>query len=163
ARLAKKTIENAEKSERLTYATFELLAQCLGVPVEELVLPDPSSHQKNQDCTAQVWTADLPTPGSPIFVGRDDELALLDTAWDESSCHIVTVVGGWGGGKSSLIHEWLKRLATKGYRCAEWVVGWSFRGQGREGAGAGDNFFQEMLTYFNDPDPDSGLEHGKAI
>lgn len=87
---------------------------------------------------------------------------MLDEAWSTDSCHVVTVVGGWGMGKSTLIHEWLNRMADDGYRDAGRVLGWSFRGQGSEEHVGGDDFFHQALACLDDHNPDVGLEQGKA-
>src|SRR5262245_57563610 len=103
------TILAAEQGRNVSPTTHQLLAAYFKVKPEELLPPPPP----------QVWISDLPRPGSSVFVGREDELAQLDKAWDSGTCHIVTVVGGWGGGKSTLIHHWLKRMSVANYRGAE--------------------------------------------
>jgi class 3 adenylate cyclase/tetratricopeptide (TPR) repeat protein len=51
------------------------------------------------------------------FVGRERELALINTAWthtrDESRCELVTVVGDAGVGKSRLVAEALAGLESR--------------------------------------------------
>jgi tetratricopeptide (TPR) repeat protein/transcriptional regulator with XRE-family HTH domain len=147
------TIVRAEKSLRMRGDNVSCIAEALGVPVQELWLPAP-----------KVFIGDLPTPlSSGRFFGRQHELKELDAAWEADACRVVTVVGGWGAGKSALISEWLKRMQEDDYRAAVWVVGWSFRGQGSTDYGGGDNFFHHALTCFGDPNPDVGLEQEKAI
>ena len=128
---------------------------------------DPPSNGTTDcrpDPEAQVCTADLPTPlPSESFFGREEELQKLDDAWEAEDCRVITVVGGWGTGKSALVNEWLKRMKKHKYRGAKWVFGWSFRGQGSGEHGAGDDFFHQALTFFDDPNPDIGLEQEKAI
>jgi tetratricopeptide (TPR) repeat protein len=160
--LSKRTIEAAEKGERVLLNTLGLLAKFFQVEVEELLLSTPP-RQKPKIRWPQVWLGDLPRPGTSIFVGREAELAMLDDAWKDDACHVLVITGGWGGGKSTLVHQWLKQMDTESYRGAEWVVGWSFRGQGLSDHAGGDNFFPKVLTYFDDPNPDSGLEEGQAI
>jgi tetratricopeptide (TPR) repeat protein len=129
--------------------------------------PDPPSNEPTgfrPDPESQISTADLPTPlSSESFFGRGEELQKLDDAWESETCRVVTIVGGWGTGKSALINEWLKRMKKAKYRGAERVFGWSFRGQGSREQGAGDDFFHQALTFFNDPNPDIGLEQEKEI
>jgi tetratricopeptide (TPR) repeat protein len=48
-------------------------------------------------------------------------------------------------------------------RGAKWVLGWSFRGQGSREDRAGDSFFHQALTLFEDRNPDVGHEQEKAI
>jgi len=72
-----------------------------------------------------VSTHRLPRTGRDLF-GRDDELDDLDAAWDRPDVHVVSFVA-WGGvGKSALVNRWLARLARRGYRGAQRVLGWSF-------------------------------------
>lgn len=147
------TILRAEKGLRLRGFNVSCIADALVVSVQELWPPDP-----------KVFIGDLPTPlSSGRFFGRKQELKELDAAWEADTCRVVTVVGGWGTGKSALISEWLKRMQEDDYRGAVWVVGWSFRGQGSPDYGGGDNFFHHALTCFGDPNPDIGLEHEKAL
>jgi tetratricopeptide (TPR) repeat protein len=161
--LSHRTIWNAERSgERISLDSLRRLAEYFDVPVEELIHPQDQGRATGPR-VRHVWRGDLPTPGSAVFVGREDSLAKLDDAWHTETCHVVVVVGGWGQGKSALIHEWLNRMAEDDYRGAEWVVGLSFRGQGTEGRGGVDDYFQRALMYFDDPNPDSGLEDGKAV
>jgi tetratricopeptide (TPR) repeat protein/transcriptional regulator with XRE-family HTH domain len=151
--LGTRTIEKMEKGERVWLESLRLVAKHLNVRVEELILPEP-----------QVWTANLPTPLSPgSFFGREEELKVLDEAWDMDDCRVVTVVGGWGTGKSALVNEWLQRMEQANYRGAIWVVGWSFRGQGSREDGASGSFFHYALTCLKDRNPDFGLEQVKAI
>ena len=152
--LAKRTIESAEKGKtRRALETLRLIAKHLDVDVSELIRAEP-----------QACTVDLPPPlPSDSFFGRGAELKELDDAWAAATCRVVTVVGGWGTGKSALINEWLKRMEKAKYRGAERVFGWSFRGQGIREYGTCDNFFHQALTFFKDPNPDIGLEQEKAI
>jgi transcriptional regulator with XRE-family HTH domain/tetratricopeptide (TPR) repeat protein len=153
ANLALNTIWKAEKGKRIALETLRLIANYLQVPVDELILPEP-----------RVSTADLPTPvPSESFFGRGNELRKLDDAWAAETCRVVTVVGGWGMGKSALINEWLKQMEEDDYRGARWVFGWSFRGQGSPEHVAGDSFFHQALSFFGDPNPDIGLELEKQI
>jgi DNA-binding XRE family transcriptional regulator len=149
--VSKRTIENAESGTASPHTRF-LLAEYFGVAVDELLPPEP-----------QDWTYPLPTPlPSESSCGRREELMKLDDAWEADTCRVVTVVGGWGMGKSALVNEWLKQMEKDNYRGANWVVGWSFRGQGSREHGAGDSFFHYALTCFKDRNPDFGLEQEKA-
>src|SRR5262249_33576933 len=140
------------------------------VTVRELTLRIPPPPDEpiggSEICRAdkpQVWIADLPTPWASHFVGRDQELDDLDKAWTNESCRVVTVIGGWGSGKSTLIRRWLSRMRDDHYRGAEFVLGWSFRGQGTDGHGGGDGFLQRALTWLDVPNPDYGLDDLKVI
>jgi tetratricopeptide (TPR) repeat protein len=95
----------------------------------------------------------LPMTGYELF-GRQGELAQLDLAWDNYETNVLTFVG-WGGvGKSTLVRKWLERLAGDSYRGARRVFGWSFHSQGsRERVTSADEFVDEALRWFGDPDP----------
>lgn len=108
----------------------------------------------------------LPTTGKDLF-GRDDELKLLDDAWDDANTHILTFVA-WGGvGKTALVNEWLSRMGKDNYRGAKKIYGWSFYSQGAtEGKQASaDEFFQETLAWFGDRQPEAGsaVDKGRRL
>ncbi len=92
--------------------------------------------------------------GADHLVGREQELAWLDTQWDDAKIHVVTMVA-WGGvGKTSLAVEWMARMAQAGWRGAERVFEWSFYSQGtrEEGAASADIFVTDALEFFGDPE-----------
>ena len=87
-------------------------------------------------------------------MGRDDELALLDRAWDEPRTNVVVIVAPGGIGKTSLVQRWRQRLAEDGFRGAAHVYDWSFYSQGvRDTEVSADGFFDETLRWFGDADP----------
>ena len=101
---------------------------------------------------------------SPELFGREQELAMLDAAWEDAQLRIVTLIA-WGGvGKSSLMNTWRRNLEQQEYRGARRVFGWSFYSQGTdEGKQASaDRFFDEALTFFGDPEPEAGDPSAKA-
>jgi len=70
---------------------------------------------------------------------------------------------GAGVRKSTLVNHWLRRMATKHYRCAELVFGWSFYRQGTSGGtSSADEFLDAALTWFGDPDPRVGTAWEKG-
>ncbi len=106
---------------------------------------------------AKVSLYKLPVTGERLF-GREKELKQLDEAWADSKIRIVVLVA-WGGvGKTALVNHWLNRLQAQDYRGARKVYGWSFYSQGAaEGKQASaDEFFQETLEWFGDPQPGAG-------
>lgn len=111
----------------------------------------------------RVSIARLPTGGNELF-GRDEELKLLDDAWNHPSTNIVCFVA-WGGvGKTALVNHWLKkRMARDNYRGAERVYGWSFFSQGtNERAASADLFIDQALRWFGDTDPTAGSPWDKG-
>jgi tetratricopeptide (TPR) repeat protein len=92
--------------------------------------------------------------GADKLVGREEELAWLDTAWTDPKTHIVTIVA-WGGvGKTALVVEWMARMARDDWRGAERAFDWSFYSQGtrEQGAASADTFVAKALEFFGDPE-----------
>jgi hypothetical protein len=103
---------------------------------------------------AKVAPTRLPHKATELF-GREAELRQLDVEWLSSGAekHNVVVIVAWGGvGKTSLVFEWMNRLAAEGYRGATVVFDWSFYSQGERerGAASGDQFVREALQFFGD-------------
>jgi serine/threonine protein kinase/predicted ATPase len=113
----------------------------------------------------KISIARLPVTGSDVF-GRDEDIAFLDRAWANKDINVVTIVA-WGGvGKSTLLNQWLRRMATDHYRSAQLVFGWSFYRQGSSGeTSSADEFLDAALTWFGDPDPriGTGWEKGERL
>jgi tetratricopeptide (TPR) repeat protein len=111
----------------------------------------------------RVSIARLPVSGADLF-GRDDELQLLDKAWEDPSTNIITFIA-WGGvGKTALVNHWLKQtMARDNYRGAERVYAWSFYSQGTsERAASADLFIDQALRWFGDTDPTAGSPWDKG-
>jgi len=105
----------------------------------------------------------LPTTGQHLF-GREKELARLDEAWAQEGTCLVTLIA-WGGvGKTALVNHWLNLMAKDNYRGAEKVYGWSFYSQGAEEGkqASADEFLQETLKWFGDPQPEEGTSVDKG-
>jgi tetratricopeptide (TPR) repeat protein len=122
----------------------------------------PSSAPPRWSPPDKIDIARLPITGSDLF-GRQQELALLDEAWDAANTNVVSFVA-WGGvGKSTLVNKWLERLAKDNYRGARRVYAWSFYSQGTsERATSADLFIKEALAWFGDPDPTMGSPWDKG-
>jgi nucleoside phosphorylase len=111
----------------------------------------------------RISIARLPISGNELF-GREDELKLLDDAWNNPNKNIVTFVA-WGGvGKTALVNHWLKQvMARENYRGAECVLGESFFSQGTsERAASADLFIDRALRFFGDPDAAAGSPWDKG-
>lgn len=105
----------------------------------------------------------LPIPG-PHFVGRDEELARLDAAWEDPRIHVLTFVAFGGVGKSALVARWLDRMAAAGWRGATRVLDWSFYSQGtKERVTSAEPFIDHALRFFGDPDPTAGSLHDRGV
>ena len=92
----------------------------------------------------------LPETGTEIF-GRQDQLQLLDKAWEGETPNLLSFVA-WGGvGKSALVNKWLDTMRADNFRGALRVFGWSFYSQGTEGhTASSETFINEALTWFGD-------------
>ena len=110
----------------------------------------------------KISIARLPVTGSDLF-GREEDITFLDRAWAKKDVNVVSVVAWAGVGKSTLVNHWLRRMAAKHYRSAELVFGWSFYRQGTTGkSSSADEFVDDALTWFGDPDPRIGTEWEKG-
>ncbi len=118
------------------------------------------------DHTPEVSLYKLPITGDRLF-GREEELKLLDAAWHDAHTRIVTLVAWAGVGKTALVNRWLNEMQGQGYLGAHRVYGWSFYSQGAaEGKQASaDEFFQETLHWFCDPQPGAGspVDRGRRL
>ena len=93
----------------------------------------------------------LPKTGKDIF-GRDEELDLLDEAWESETTNILSFVAWGGQGKSALVNKWVEGLERDNYRGAERVYAWSFYSQGTgERVASADVFIDQALRWFGDP------------
>jgi tetratricopeptide (TPR) repeat protein len=91
------------------------------------------------------------------LIGRDEDLARLDSAWNGNKN--VVVIRAFGGmGKTSLVATWMAELAMKNWRGAERVFDWSFYSQGTndQSNASADVFIANALKAFGDPDPKLG-------
>ncbi len=97
--------------------------------------------------------------GAADFLGRVDELKLLDDAWaDTGHTQVVELVAPGGVGKTALVKRWLDRLKLNGWREAQRVYGWSFFSQGTsdDRQASDDNFLNDALHWF-------AVEHDPAL
>jgi len=94
------------------------------------------------------------------FLGREDELKLLDTAWTDGT-NVLGLIA-WGGvGKTSLLTEWLQtRFIEKDWKSDDGqpflhaYFDWTFYDQGTESrTGSVGDFFEQALLFFGDSDP----------
>jgi hypothetical protein len=92
------------------------------------------------------------------LIGRDEDLARLDAAWNDARKNVVIVRAFGGMGKTSLVASWMAELALKNWRGAERVFDWSFYSQGTndQSNASAETFIAAALTAFGDPDPTLG-------
>ncbi len=128
------------------------LAALAGEIADLLVQTPPPTKPTRADLTK------LPA-GAADFLGRVDELKLLDDAWaDAGHTQVVELVAPGGVGKTALVKRWLDRLKLDGWRGAQWVYGWSFFSQGTsdDRQASDDNFLSAALGWF-------AVEHDPAL
>jgi tetratricopeptide (TPR) repeat protein len=87
------------------------------------------------------------------FVGREQELAMLDRAWNSSGnqkINIVSLIGQGGEGKSAIALEWYLRRSRDGWQGARHVFDWSFYSQGTsaQSSASADDFFNAAFEWF---------------
>jgi hypothetical protein len=127
----------------------------------------PTSHVGTRKPPARlgpkkISVARLPVTGSDVF-GREEDIDFLDDAWANQQVNVVTIVA-WGRvGKSTLLNNWLRRMAAEQYRSAQLVFGWSVYRQGISGdTSSADEFLDAALHWFGDPDPRLGTAWEKG-
>lgn len=104
----------------------------------------------------------LPDTSGYLF-GRENELTLLDAAWDNGT-HIVCFVAQGGEGKTALTRHWVNLMEKSHFRGAERVYAWSFYSQGtsEDRQISSDLFLAETLTWFGDTaTANSGISSSK--
>lgn len=136
----------------------ELTGQPLHVPptpkVEVTQMPPKSApvvdNAASGSRSIQIALHRLPDTSGHLF-GRDNELALLDNAW-ENRKHIVCFVAQGGEGKTALTRRWVNLMEQANFRGAERVYAWSFysHGTSEDRQMSSDLFLAETLTWFGD-------------
>ncbi len=128
-------------------------------PPPDVTAPDVGVKLKPE----KISLSKLPTTGS-LLLGREKELETLDNAWNDKHTHILTLVA-WGGvGKTALVNQWLNQMERKKFRGAEQVYAWSFYSQGtsEDRQVSADDFINDALIWFGDPDPTQGSPWDKG-
>jgi class 3 adenylate cyclase/tetratricopeptide (TPR) repeat protein len=122
--------------------------------VRDAVLVEPVRLELKGLGAREAWRLLGVVAGAPAFarrldrplVGRERELSLLEHAYrravDERSCHLFTVFGAAGVGKSRLVNEFVTRLGDQAHvltgRCVPYGEGmtfWPLREMIRQAAG----------------------------
>ncbi len=103
---------------------------------------------------APKFAASRLTSPSDILVGRDDERATLDAAWNGATKKNVVTIVAWGGtGKTALVARWAAdTLAKEDHSRIERYFDWSFysQGSGDDKTASADIFIKEALEFFGD-------------
>ncbi|WP_339133773.1 MAG: hypothetical protein WGN25_13665 [Candidatus Electrothrix sp. GW3-4] len=105
--------------------------------------------------------AKLPRTDARLF-GREEELNLLDQAWQEEKTKVLVLTAFGGMGKTALMQTWLD---AKGYAGADAVYTWSFYSQGtaedRQASAA--EFFASALPWFEHDGSPLPSEHDRGL
>jgi serine/threonine protein kinase/tetratricopeptide (TPR) repeat protein len=133
--------------------------------LQEETSPSIARRKPGRQGPKKISIARLPVTGSDLF-GREEDIAFLDRAWANKEVNVATIVAWAGGGKSTLINHWLRRMAADHYRSAELIFGWSFYRQGTSGeTSSADELLDAALAWFGDPDPrlGTGWQRGERL
>ena len=103
----------------------------------------------------------LPTTGADIF-DREQDIAFLNDTWANQIVNVVTIVAWARVGKSTLVNEWLRRMAAEHYRSAQLVFAWSFKTGSNWNSSSPEEFLHAALAWFGDPDPRIGTAWQKG-
>ncbi len=109
-----------------------------------------------------VSLAKLPVTGPDLF-GRDEELKVLDEAWEDPHTNIVAFIAFGGVGKSAIVNHWLRQMEKDDFRGARRIFGWSFYSRGTsERTVSADQFIDAALRFFGDRNPNAGSPWDKG-
>ncbi len=97
----------------------------------------------------KIQTSKLPHTNSHLF-GREDELVLLNEAWDNIQTNILILKAFGGTGKTALMKKWLDSFPLNNFRGANAIYTWSFYSQGsaEDKQASADIFFNDALGWF---------------
>ncbi|MEE9424172.1 MAG: ATP-binding protein [Methylococcales bacterium] len=110
----------------------------------------PEGYQKPIGLDSpKIQVSKLPHTNNQLF-GREDELAMLDAAWDSPRTNILTIKAMGGSGKTALMKTWMGNLARDDFRGANAVYTDSFYLQGfsENTQASADEFFDATLQWF---------------
>ncbi len=116
----------------------------------------PPLDEKNIDITR------LPKTEFELF-GRQQELTLLDQAWESANTNVISFVAFGGVGKTTLINKWVEKMRWDNYRGSQKVFAWSFYSQGtNKQVTSADLFINTALQWFGDQNPQAGSPWDKG-
>ncbi len=118
--------------------------------------PSPPPHLSNKFALSR-----LPRTGSALF-GREDELALLDQAWQDEGINVLVLAAMGGAGKTALLRRWIDEQR---YRGADAVYTWSFylQGSSETSRASAAEFFDSALAWFGHDGSVIRSEHDKGV
>ena len=118
------------------------------VDARRILIGDINEGSRDHRC--RVDAGRLPIPANPdLFVGRADEIRLLNDSWERGDKHIVQFVADGGVGKSMIAWRWLEDLRDRRYPGCTQVFDWSYYSQGhREYATDSRKFLESAGAHF---------------
>ncbi|MCC7244842.1 MAG: ATP-binding protein, partial [Saprospiraceae bacterium] len=143
------------------------LAQVAGIaqPVDRLQIIDAAltfcnvldadkdlSHHDN--FRQQIDISHLP-PLQPHFVGREEELKLLDQCWQNPQANLLEFIAPGGTGKTTLVTWWLLHRLPNLEEQPEAIFAFSFysQGTGDHRQSSSDPFFSQANAFFGVQNP----------
>ncbi|WP_417913051.1 NB-ARC domain-containing protein [Candidatus Electronema sp. TJ] len=121
----------------------------------------PSSASPPPPLSGKFDLSRLPKTDSALF-GRDDELALIDQAWQEDGCNVLVLTAMGGAGKTALMQKWID---DEHWRGADAVYTWSFYSQGssEDKQASAAEFFDNALAWFGHDGSPIRSEHDRGV
>lgn len=118
--------------------------------------PAPPPHLSNKFDLSR-----LPRTGSALF-GREDELELIDKAWQDEGTNVLVLTAMGGAGKTALMQRWID---DERYCGADAVYTWSFYSQGssEDKQASAAEFFDSALAWFGHDGSVIRSEHDKGV
>ncbi|WPD21370.1 MAG: hypothetical protein SD837_14315 [Candidatus Electrothrix scaldis] len=149
----------AEEKFRLEQSVQEVRAErdAIDQELERLI----GDLQQSASLSGKYQLSRLPRTDARLF-GREEELKLLDQAWQDEATNVLVLTAFGGMGKTALMQAWLD---AKGYAGADAVYTWSFYSQGtaedRQASAA--EFFASALPWFGHDGSPLPSEHDRGL
>ncbi len=102
----------------------------------------------------------LPKTDATLF-GREDELALIDQAWQEDGLNVLVLIAMGGAGKTALMQKWID---DKRYCGADAAYAYSFylQGSSEDKQASAAEFFDSALRWFGHDGSPIRSEHERG-
>lgn len=121
----------------------------------------PSSATPSPPLSNKFYISRLPTTGSALF-GRDDELELIDQAWQDDGTNVLVLTAMGGAGKTALMQKWID---DERWRGADAAYAYSFylQGSSEDKQASAAEFFDSALAWFGHDGSVIRSEHDKGV
>ncbi|MCI5157146.1 MAG: hypothetical protein D3906_01670, partial [Candidatus Electrothrix sp. AUS1_2] len=151
---------HAEEKIRLEQIIQEVQAErdAIDREIESLT---QASYQKTPRLSNKFDLSRLPRTGSALF-GRDDELELIDYAWQDEGTNVLVLTAMGGAGKTALMQKWID---DEHWRGADAAYAYSFYSQGssEDKQASAAEFFDSALAWFGHDGSVIRSEHDKGV